>query len=147
MDASRTHEQTQGQPLWLFVAIGVVVLLIAALSVGVATNSDDVVIKQPAVESDAGAATRTEPTTEGFAVGRGGLNLSAATAVREAGHYAGAFAGMRTGVREGGDYAGAIPIGTPDSFTDVRESGAYYGGHDVTATPRYGRCPVKQQCG
>lgn len=147
MDASRTHEQTQGSPLWLFVAIGVVVLLIAALSVGVATNSDDVVIKQPAVESDAGAATRTEPATEGFAVGRGGLNLAAATAVREGTHYAGAFAGMRTGLREGGDYAGAIPIGTPDSFTDVRESGAYYGAGDVTATPRYGSCAVKQQCG
>lgn len=149
MDASRTHEQTQGQPLWLFVAIGVVVLLIAALSVGVATNSDDVVIKQPAVESDAGAATRTEPTTEGFAVGRGGLNLSAATAVREAGHYAGAFAGMRTGPREGGDYAGAIPTGTPTTWDGVREGPVYAGPQPVYSGPQPGRglCAVKQQCG
>ncbi|HET9311037.1 MAG TPA: hypothetical protein VFP41_07425 [Actinomycetota bacterium] len=130
MDASRTHEQTQGQAIWLFVAIGVVVFLIATLSVGVATNADDVGIKQPAIESDAGAATRM-PATRGFEVGRGGLNFEAATAVREGGHY-----------------AGAIPIGTPDSFTDVRESGAYYGAGDVTPglTPGHGSCPVKQQC-
>ena len=144
MDASRTHEQSLGQPGWLFVAIGVVVFLIAALSVGVATNTDDVVLKQPVIES--GAATRM-PATRGFETGRGGLNLAAATAVRESGHYAGAYAGMRTGLREGGTYATAIPAGTPDSFTDVRESGAYYGAGDATATPRHGLCPVKQACG
>ena len=32
------------------------------------------------------------------------------------------FAGPNaTAIREGGAYVGAIPIGTPDSFTDVRE--------------------------
>jgi hypothetical protein len=144
MDASRTQEQNLGQPGWLFVAIGVVVFVIAALSVGVATTTDDVVLKQPAI--DAGAATRM-PATRGFETGRGGLNLAAATAVREASHYAGAFAGMRTGIREGGTTATAIPTGTPDSFTDVRESGAYYGAGDATATPRHGLCPVKQACG
>ncbi len=141
MDASRTHEQTQGQPVWLFVAIGVVVFLIAALSVGVSTNTDDVSIKQPAVEADAGAATRM-PATRGFEVGRGGLNLAAATAVREGGHYAGAFAGMRTGPREGGEYAGAIPTGAPTTWGGVREG-------PVNAGPHFGRglCDVKQACG
>ena len=139
MDASRTQEQNLGQPGWLFVAIGVVVFLIAALSVGVATNTDDVVLKQPAIGS--GAATRM-PATRGFETGRGGLNLAAATAVREASHYAGAFAGMRTGIREGGDSAGAIPAGTPTAQDDVGEG-------PVTAGPHFGRglCDVKQACG
>ena len=48
MEASRTHEQTQGQPVWLFVAIGVVVFLIAALSLGVAMNTSEEVVTYPA---------------------------------------------------------------------------------------------------
>ena len=59
------------------------------------------------------------PATSSFEVGRGGLNLAAATAVREGGHYAGAYAGMRTGPREGGEYAKAIPAGTPTAQDDV----------------------------
>ena len=71
MEASRTHEQTQGQPVWLFVAIGVVVFLIAALSLGVSPNTEDVVFKQRAVATDAGAATRM-PATDAAMIWRGG---------------------------------------------------------------------------
>ncbi len=92
MEASRTHEQIQGQPVWLFVAIGVVVLVIAALSLGVGMNTGEDVATYPAgpaVAFDAGAATRIQPRAA------------------EGNHYAGAFAGMRTGPREGGEYAEA----------------------------------------
>ena len=127
MDASRTHEQIQGQPVWLFVAIGVVVLVIAALSLGVGMNTGEDVATYPAgpaVDFDAGAATRM-PATRGFEAGRGGLNLAATTAVRE-----------------GGEYAGAIPAGTPTAQDDVREG-------PVSAGPHFGRglCNVKQACG
>jgi hypothetical protein len=49
----------------------------------------------------------------------------ASTGIRESGTYAGAFLGSFTDARESGTYAGAIPIGTPDSITDVRESGSF----------------------
>jgi hypothetical protein len=51
-------------------------------------------------------------------------------------------AGAATGIREGAPYAGAY-LG---SFTDVRESGTYYGAEDVGATPGHGRCPPKHGC-
>ena len=127
MDASRTHEQIQGQPVWLFVAIGVVVLVIAALSLGVGMNTGEDVATYPAgpaVAFDAGAATRIHPRAA------------------EGNHYAGAFAGMRTGPREGGEYAGASPAGTPTAQTIVRERPVYAGPH-----PGKGACNVKQQCG
>ena len=73
-------------------------------------------------------------------MGRGGLNVAAATYTN--------YAGPATAIREGGTYVGAIPvpIGTPDSFSEVRESGAYYGAQDRTMIPRRGLCAVKQAC-
>ena len=142
MDASRTHEAIHEQSIRSWVFVGAVGLALGlAIIVGVGMNTDDVVIKAPAREqAHIGPSTRLDAATEDFAVGRGGLNLAATTYTN--------FAGPATAIREGGTYVGAIPapIGSPDSFSEVRESGAYYGAQDGTMIPRRGLCAVKQGC-
>jgi hypothetical protein len=157
MEASRTHEVTRGQSIWSWVVIGAVGLaLTVTIAVWNGTSTDNVVVRAPA-----DAEAQIGPPTKDFALhGRGApdarVNVTAnpgflgtVTGIREGGAYAGAIPlGTPTSfadVRESGVYA-AIPVGTPDSFADVRESGAYYGGQDVTATPRHGRCPSKHGC-
>lgn len=159
MDASRTHEVTHGQSIWSWVVIGAVGLALAVtIAVWDGTGTDNVVVRAPA-EAEAQVA----PPTRDFALhGRGapdarvGMTVDhgfagPVTGIREGGAYAGAIPlgtpDSFTGVRESGAYyGGTIPLGTPDSFAAVRESGAYYGGQDVTATPRHGGCPTKQGC-
>ena len=137
MDASRTQEATHGWSIWSWVVIGAIGLALAAtIAVWNGIETDNVVVRAPAE-----AEAQVGPPTKDFALrGRGTPDSPVSVAVNPG------CAGPATAIREGGAYVGAIPIGTPDSFTDVRESGAYYGTDDVTATPRGGRCPVKQGC-
>ncbi|MGH2630711.1 MAG: hypothetical protein ACRDHI_09160 [Actinomycetota bacterium] len=151
MDASRaqgTVEPTQGHSLWSWVAIGAVVaLLAAAISLGLASDLGDTtsVVRAPASPATQ-AVTGERPTSDYALRGRGNPETGLSGAATGTPRYLGAA----TAIREGGDYAGGIPVGTPDTWTSVRESGAYrgayYGSGTATATPRAGRCPVKQGC-
>jgi hypothetical protein len=135
MDASRTHEVTQGQSIWSWVLIGVAALAIAgALVFTLDVTGGDDTVRRPATADVQGQVEA--PAADYPLHGRGQMTI------REdaTDGYAPA-----TAIREGGVYAGTAPIGTPDSFTDVRESGAYYSGAG-TATPQDGRCPVKAGC-
>ena len=148
MDASRaqrTVEPTQGHSLWTWAAIGTVVaLLAAAIILGLASDLGDTttVVRAPASPATQ-VVTGDRPIGDFALHGRGtpvtgGLTGAATNP---------ASVGAATAIREGGDYAGSIPVGTPDSYTGARESGAYYGAGTVTVNPRSGgRCPVKQGC-
>ena len=138
MDASRTHEASHEQSLWMWLVIGVVVAgFVVAIAVTLGSNAGDDTLRAPAQEQVQAPAER--PIGDYARHGQG----QSAVPIVKGGASLGSV-GAATAIREGGTYAGAIPRGTPDSFTDVRESGAFIGAEP--ATPQSGRCPVKQGC-
>lgn len=134
MDASRTQQVTHGQPTWSWVALGAIgILLAAVIAVSVDRGADDGVV----VRTPPAADVPVERPTEDFPLhGRGLIDVHQGVAASAQ------FAGPATATREGGAY---IATGTPDSFTDVREGGAY-DGTEQAATPHRGPCPVKAGC-
>jgi hypothetical protein len=143
MDASKAQHVGHEQSIWWWVLVGTIGLaLVGAILVALETTGSDTV--RAPVTVDAPAQVRA-PVGDYPLHGRGqaiGNPASIGLGAVRTGEVLGV--GFATAVREGGDYAGTAPIGTPDSFTDVRESGAYYGAG--TATPQDGRCPVKAGC-
>jgi hypothetical protein len=150
MDASRTHEVAHGQSPWSWVLIGTVTMIgIAAIVIALRGETGDVTVRAPA-EAQAQAQP---PTKDDVLHGRGLVDVRAG---------APEFMGSATAVREGGAYAGAIPLGTPrsfdevretptvvpafsgasfDTFTEVREGGGYRGSVPLAEDPTPGTAP------
>ena len=141
MEASRTHQGTQGQSLWSWVLIGAVGLTAAvAIVLALQTNTDggSVTVRAPA-ELQTQPRAQVEPSFKDDVLhGRGMVDVKVGATT---------FTAPATAIREGGVYVGTAAIGTPDSFTLVREGGASTSGApEATPTPRRGPCATKQGC-
>ncbi|MGZ8580490.1 MAG: hypothetical protein ACXWW9_04335 [Actinomycetota bacterium] len=117
MEATRTHQGTQGQSLWSWVLIGAVGLTAAvAIVLALQTNTDggSVTVRAPAqVQPQA----QVEPSFKDDVLhGRGLVDVK----------------------------IGATKF-TPPS-TAIREGGTYYEAQEATVTPRRGPCATKQGC-
>jgi hypothetical protein len=133
MEASRTHQVTHGQSLWSWVLIGAVGLTVAAaivLAVQVNSGGEYVTVRAPAEAQPQAQATFKDDVLHG----RGLVDVKVGPTT---------FTAPATAIREGGVYAGTAPIGTPESFMQVREG---YEVQGATVTPRRGLCATKQGC-
>ena len=116
MDASRTHEASHEQSLWMWLVIGVVVAgFVVAIAVTLGSNAGVDTLRAPAQEQVQAPAER--PTGD-YARHRQGQSV---VPIVKGGASLG-FIGAATDIREGGTYVGAIPLGTPSTFNDIRET-------------------------
>lgn len=116
MDLSRTHDAGQEQSLWMWLVIGLVVAgFVVAIAVSLGSNAGDDTLRVP---GQAQVQAPPERATADYA--RHGQGQSVVPIVK--GGASLGYVGAATDIREGGTYAGEIPLGTPTTFDDIRET-------------------------